>query len=103
MTQFSADRPYNELPLLPPQAELETRAVLKLCIEARAALATLKQLGDSMPNQAVLINTLPMLEAQAVPKASAVLRTTTVPGASGVLAATALAQQEALTVPEAID
>ncbi len=65
MTQFSADRPYNELPLLPPQAELETRAVLKLCIEARAALATLKQLGDSMPNQAVLINTLPMLEAQA--------------------------------------
>ncbi|MEM9530380.1 MAG: Fic family protein [Pseudomonadota bacterium] len=57
--------PFNELPLLPPLAELETRAVLKLCIEARAGLAELKQLGESLPNQAVLINTIPLLEAQA--------------------------------------
>ena len=65
MPQFSANKPYNALPLLPPKGELETRPVLKLCIEARAELATLKQLGDSLPNQAVLINTLPLLEAQA--------------------------------------
>ena len=35
---WQADRPYNQLPPLPPKAELETRAVLKRCIEARAAL-----------------------------------------------------------------
>ncbi len=65
MPDFSPDKPYNDLPLLPPKGELETRAVLKCCIEARAALAELKQLAESMPNQAVLINTIPLLEAQA--------------------------------------
>ena len=65
MSNFSANKPYNDLPLLPPKTELETRAVLKLCIEARAELAELKQLAESMPNQAVLINTIPLLEAQA--------------------------------------
>lgn len=62
---FSATAPYNELPPLPPKAELETRAVLKLCIEARTELAELKQLGESLPNPTVLINAIPMLEAQA--------------------------------------
>ena len=40
---FKADKPYNELPPLPPNQEVETRAVLKKCITARAALAELKQ------------------------------------------------------------
>ncbi|MGB7300512.1 MAG: Fic/DOC family N-terminal domain-containing protein [Burkholderiaceae bacterium] len=62
---FSPTVPYNELPVLPPKAELETRAVLKLCIEARTQLAELKQLSDSLPNPAVRINTIPILEAQA--------------------------------------
>lgn len=35
--------PHNELPLLPPAVELETKSVLKRCIEARAALAELRQ------------------------------------------------------------
>lgn len=62
---FAADRPYDDLPPLPPQAEIETRRILKLCIEARAALAELKQAGELIPNQTVLINTIPILEAQA--------------------------------------
>ena len=62
---FSPIKAYNDLPLLPPRVELETRAVLKLCIEARAQLAELKQLGDGLPNPAVLINAVPLLEAQA--------------------------------------
>lgn len=61
---FVASKPYNDLPLLPPRADIETRAVLKACIEARAALAELKQAGKLIPNQAVLINTIPLLEAQ---------------------------------------
>jgi Fic family protein len=65
MKGFSPGRPYNELPPLPPGRELETRSVLKLCIEARAAVAELKQVGETIPNQAVLINTIPLLEAQA--------------------------------------
>ena len=63
--QWRPDRPYDDIPLLPPQAELETRAVLKQCIVARAALAELKQAVELIPNPAVLINTIPLLEAQA--------------------------------------
>jgi Fic family protein len=57
--------PHNALPLLPPRADLETRPVLKLCVEARAALTELRVSAEMIPNPAVLINTLPLLEAQA--------------------------------------
>jgi hypothetical protein len=43
------DLPHNQLPSLPPARELETRAVLKACIEARAALAELKQAAELIP------------------------------------------------------
>lgn len=58
------DHPYNALPLLPPSQEIETRVVLKRCITARAALAELKQAAELIPNQDMLINTLPLLEAK---------------------------------------
>jgi Fic family protein len=45
--------------------DLETRPVLKACITARAALAELKSAANLIPNQAILINSLPLLEAQA--------------------------------------
>jgi Fic family protein len=59
------DRPYNDLPRLPPALDLEPRAVLKQCVTARAALAELKQAAELIPNPAMLINTLPVLEARA--------------------------------------
>jgi Fic family protein len=59
------ERPYETLPLLPPAAELESRPVLKQCVSARSALAELKIAAALIPNPAVLINTLPLLEAQA--------------------------------------
>jgi Fic family protein len=59
------DAPYNDLPALPPSHALETHAVLKTCIAARAALAELKQAAELILNQGVLINSLPLLEAQA--------------------------------------
>lgn len=59
------DQPFDRLPLLPPRRDLETKLILKQCIEARASVAELKQAAELIPNQAVLINTLPLLEAQA--------------------------------------
>ena len=59
------DQPYDDLPLLPPKVEIETKAVLKACITARAALAELSQAVQMIPNQGVLISTLPLLEAKA--------------------------------------
>ncbi len=64
-TPWQPDRPWNTLPPLPPATELESRAVLRSCIPARAAVAELKQAAALIPNQTMLINTLPLLEAQA--------------------------------------
>ena len=62
---WSASEPFNELPPLPPRVEIETKRVLKATIEARAALAALDQATRRLPNPAVLINAIPLLEAQA--------------------------------------
>ncbi|WP_411281859.1 protein adenylyltransferase Fic [Gemmatimonas sp.] len=59
------DRPNITLPNLPPRADVETKAVLKQCITARASLAELRQAAELIPNQSVLIGTLPLLEAGA--------------------------------------
>ena len=56
--------------------ELETRLVLKQCIPARAALAELKQAAELIPNQGMLINTLPLLEAQASSEIENIVTTT---------------------------
>ncbi len=68
--------PYNRLPLLPPPIDLETKAVLKLCIPARAALAELKRAAELIPNQGMLIKTLPLLEARASSEIENIVTTT---------------------------
>jgi Fic family protein len=73
---FKADKPYNALPLLPPRQEVETKAVLKKCITARAALAELKQASDLIPDARMLVNTLPLLEAQASSEIENIITTT---------------------------
>lgn len=76
ITSWRPDQPYNDLPPLPPAAEVETRPVLKQCIAARAALAELKQAAELIPNQGVLINALPLLEAQASSEIENIVTTT---------------------------
>jgi Fic family protein len=73
---FNAAAPYNELPLLPPQADVETPAILKKCISARVALAELKQAAELIPNASVLVNALPLLEAQASSEIENIVTTT---------------------------
>ncbi|MDO9397747.1 MAG: Fic family protein [Herbiconiux sp.] len=68
--------PYDELPSLPPTVELETKAVLKAVVEARAALAALEQASRRIPNPTVLINALPLLEAQASSEIENIVTTT---------------------------
>ncbi len=62
--KFDPARPFNDLSILPPSIELESRDVLKACIPARSALAELRQAAELLPNQTILINTLPLLEAK---------------------------------------
>jgi Fic family protein len=61
---WKPDKPYNDLPLLPPASDVETKIILKQCVNSRVALAELKQAAELIPNQGMLINTLPLLEAK---------------------------------------
>jgi len=62
---WNPKRPFDELPRIKALDGLETAAVLKACIAARAAVAELKQAAELLPNQGTLVNTLPVLEARA--------------------------------------
>jgi Fic family protein len=70
------DQAYNHLPPLPPVSDFESKGVLKACIPARAALAELKQAGELLPNQGLLINLLPLLEAQGSSEIENIVTTT---------------------------
>ncbi len=73
---FDPSMPYNDLPNLPVPVEIETKAVLKACVRASVALAALRQATALMPNPAVLINTIPLLEAQASSEIENIVTTT---------------------------
>jgi Fic family protein len=57
-------QPYNNLPSLPPPGSIETQRVLKAVISASRALSHLNGLGQSIPNQTILINSVVMQEAK---------------------------------------
>lgn len=73
---FNPNAPFNDLPLLPPKKDLETRSVLKTLTGARAALAELNAATDYIPNPAILINTIPTLEARASSEIENIVTTT---------------------------
>lgn len=54
----------SSIPLLPFAADIETKPVLKKLARAHAALAELKGVVASIPNQAILVSTLPLQEAK---------------------------------------
>jgi Fic family protein len=58
-------KPTYALPPLPPPGELETPAVLRALATAHRHLAELKGRAASIPNQAILIDTLSLQEAKA--------------------------------------
>jgi Fic family protein len=64
LISFPRTTPYNDLPLLPPKAEVETKRTLKLAIKARAALSDLKGTGKLIPSQAMLVRAIVLQEAK---------------------------------------
>ena len=62
---FDPQKPYNDLPLLPPKQDIETRNILRKTITAGRALAELKGLGETIPNQSMLVNSVVLQEAKA--------------------------------------
>ncbi len=62
---YHPEKPYNDLPLLPPKAEIETVAILKKTITASRALSELKGAITNLPNPTLFIDTINLQEAQA--------------------------------------
>lgn len=61
---FNRNKPFNQLPLLPPKADIETLSILKKTILANKALAKLVGSAGKLPNQAMLINSISLQEAR---------------------------------------
>ncbi len=62
---FNRSNPYNDLPLLPPLAEIETKEVLKKNITASRSLAQLNGAIRNLPNPRLFLDTLHLQEAKA--------------------------------------
>ena len=62
---FDPEKPYNKLPLLPPKADIENKAILKKTIAASRALSELKGAITNLPNPNLFIDTINLQEAQA--------------------------------------
>ena len=62
---FDPHSPFNDLPPLPPKQDIETKLVLRRVPAAARALAELKGLGTTIPDQSMLINSIVLQEAKA--------------------------------------
>ncbi len=65
MKGFNKSQPYNDLPLLPPKADLETKEILTKTIRASRALAQLNGTIRNLPNPSLFLDTLHLQEAKA--------------------------------------
>jgi Fic family protein len=73
---FNRQKPYNNLPNLPPSQDLETVPILKRCIDAASALAELKGMGDVIPNQDLVIRSIGLQEARVSSEIENIVTTT---------------------------
>jgi Fic family protein len=62
---YNPETPHNDLPLLPPMAQVENTIVLKKIISASRALSQLKGAITILPNPTLFIYTINLQEAQA--------------------------------------
>ncbi len=66
MEKYDRNKPYNNLPILPPDEDkIITIAILKALNNANKALAELKGIAKKLPNQSMLVNTISLREAKA--------------------------------------
>lgn len=65
MSKFDRKIPYNDLPLLPPKADIETKEILRKTISAGRALAQLNGTLLNLPNPTLFLDTIYLQEAKA--------------------------------------
>ena len=61
---FNPEKPYNELPKLPPETEIKTKKVLEKALTTSRVLGELKGIADILPNSEILITPITLHEAK---------------------------------------
>ena len=62
--KFNPDLPYNDLPLIPPKIDLETKDLLKQALKSHKILAELKGFAEMLPEKKIIINSIILQEAK---------------------------------------
>jgi Fic family protein len=75
MSNFNRKIPYNDLPLLPPTVDFETKDILRKTISASRALAQLNGTILSLPNPTLFLDTIYLQEAKASSEVENVITT----------------------------
>ena len=76
MRKFDRKLPYNDLPLLPPKVDIETKEILRKTISAGRALAQLKGTLLNLPNPTLFLDTIYLQEAKASSEVENIITTT---------------------------
>ncbi len=63
-TRFDPNTPWNNIPQLPPVTDIESNDILRACISASSELTRANALVKILPNDEVLVQTLPLQEAR---------------------------------------
>lgn len=64
MKNYKKEIPYNDLPLLPPKSNLETKDILQKTITTSRALANLNGAIINLPNPQLFLDTIHLQEAK---------------------------------------
>ena len=64
LMRVDKNKPFNQLPSLPPEKEIESKSILKKATFSHRYLAELKGIANTIPNQTILINSLILQEAR---------------------------------------
>lgn len=64
MSVYDKNKPFNDLPNLPPDYNLETSAIFKAAIKANKLLAELKGFCQTLPHPELLLNTIILQESK---------------------------------------
>jgi len=62
--KINLNEPFNDLPHLPPNTDIETKTILNQAIRANRELARLKGYCSLLPNETILLNSIVLKEAR---------------------------------------
>jgi len=64
MPSLDRDRPFDDLPMLPPAFDAESPEIMRACIRASRSLSEMKGFIETIPEKKILLELLPLQESE---------------------------------------